>query len=81
MHRYNEEEEDDAAADDDVRLRTWKRLIVDVPVLPVLPKDASFGGGIIAERRDAERLAFYGDKILNLSVVGLYKFANPSVDP
>jgi hypothetical protein len=50
-------------------------------VLPVLPKDASFGGGIIAERRDAERLAFYGDKILNLSVVGLYKFANPSVDP
>ena len=81
MHRYHAEEAADAAADDDGGLRTWKRLIVDVPVLPVLPKDASFGGGISAERSDAERLAFYGDKILNRSVVGLYKFANPSVDP
>jgi hypothetical protein len=67
-------EEEDAANDeevegDDVRLRTWKRLIAGIPLELVAPTDAAFRGGTVEERRDAERLAFYGDTIINTSVV------------
>lgn len=65
-----DEEQADNVEDDDTRLRTWKRLLSEVPVASVLPRDKSFGVSI-TEGRDndaAERLAFYGDKILSLSV-------------
>ena len=72
----NESSEEEEDNDDDVRLRTWKKLLAKVPTASVLPRDTSFGVGVV-EGRDgdaAERLAFYGDKILNLSVArALYK--------
>ena len=67
----DEEEDEDGVSylEDEERLWLWRRLCADVPLASVLPRDLSFGVGV--EGRDgeaAERMAFYGDKMLNLSV-------------
>lgn len=55
-------------------LRTWHRALRDVPLARILPRDADFGAGAddaVALERDgetAERLAFFGDKLLNAAV-------------
>ena len=54
--------------EDETKLRTWRKLIVDVPIDRILPRDVSFGPGIERDGDAAERLAFFGDKYLNLSV-------------
>ena len=57
-----------SAHEDDYRLRTWRRLIMDVAIERILPRDVSFGPGIKRNGDGVERLAFFGDKYLNLSV-------------
>ena len=54
--------------EDEDRLRTWRKLIVNVPIEKILPRDISFGPGIERDGDAAERMAFFGDKYLNLSV-------------
>ena len=55
-------------------LRMWHRALRDVPLARILPRDADFGAGAddaVAVERDgetAERLAFFGDKLLNAAV-------------
>ena len=55
------------------KLKTWRRLLADVPLTRVLPKNMAFGvdgDGRILPRAGAEteRLAFFGDKVLNQAV-------------
>ena len=55
-------------------LKTWRRVLRDVPLARILPRDSDFGAGMddaVSAARDgatAERLAFFGDKILNAAV-------------
>ena len=52
-------------------LRTWHLALRDVPLARILPRDADFGPGVSDQERDgetAERLAFFGDKLLNSAV-------------
>jgi dsRNA-specific ribonuclease len=52
-------------------LKIWWRVLRDVPLARILPRDSDFGAGVGDERRSgetAERLAFFGDKMLNAAV-------------
>ena len=53
------------------RLATWRRLLAEVPLAEVLPRDNTFGVDVPVEARNpdtTERLAFFGDKLLNAAV-------------
>lgn len=58
---------------DDEKLKTWRRLLADVPLARVLPRDAAFGvdangRSVPRDGAETERLAFFGDKVLNHAV-------------
>lgn len=62
---------ENADAMDAERLATWRRLLADVPLAEVLPRDNAFGVDVPVEARNpdiTERLAFFGDKLLNAAV-------------
>ena len=62
---------ENADAMDAERLATWRRLLAEVPLAEVLPRDNTFGVDVPVEARNpdtTERLAFFGDKLLNAAV-------------
>jgi len=58
--------------DDHHRLRTWKRLLEEMPTASVLLKDPSTGGKAVVRR-----MAFYGDRYLNASVAHAMQLQHP----
>jgi|TARA_B110000977_G_scaffold108371_1_gene141058 dsRNA-specific ribonuclease len=55
-------------------LETWRRVLRDVPLARILPRDSDFGAGVdiatssMRHGETAERLAFFGDKLLTQSI-------------